>query len=194
MRFADERAAVVDAHDDAAAVGQVGHARVGGNRQRLVRCRHRVHVVGLAAGGACRLERRAVPARPRRAHVALGRGQHVVALAEHFIGRRIAVSGCAARRAAPHPGSHAMIAGGGGGAAGGVAGAGTGAGAARQSGGGREAAGCNVEPARSEQLRLQQPASLVRRDAGNGASAATDRAAIASARSCTAIAYSGLRL
>src|SRR5690606_16348262 len=47
-----ERSAVVHAYDRAAAVLEVAHAHVRGQRQGPVRGGHRVHVVGLAARGA----------------------------------------------------------------------------------------------------------------------------------------------
>ena len=61
--IADERAAIVDAHDDLAAVAQVGDLGVAGDGQRLVRGRHGVHVVALAQRGGLRRE---IPARTRR--------------------------------------------------------------------------------------------------------------------------------
>ena len=57
-----ERAAVVDPHHHAAAVGQVGDARIAGNRQRGMRRGHRVHVVGLAARGGRAMEAAPIPA------------------------------------------------------------------------------------------------------------------------------------
>src|SRR5690348_6346945 len=51
-----ERAAVVDADDDALPVREIGHARVARNRQDGVRPGHRVHVVALAARGALPVE------------------------------------------------------------------------------------------------------------------------------------------
>jgi hemolysin III len=57
-----EGPAVVDAHDDLAPVGRVAHARVARDRHRLVRRRHREHVVGLAAARGPAVELAAVPA------------------------------------------------------------------------------------------------------------------------------------
>src|SRR6267378_2110314 len=57
-----ERPAVVDAHDDAAAVGEIGYAYVARNRQESVRRGHRIHVVALAAGSAPSVELAPVPA------------------------------------------------------------------------------------------------------------------------------------
>ena len=75
------------AHHHAAAVGQVGDARVARDRQRRVRRGHRVHVVGLAAGGLLAVEAPAVPAAdaalPERR--ATARERHVVP-AEHLVG------------------------------------------------------------------------------------------------------------
>ena len=66
----DEGAAVVDAHDDAAAVGRVAHARIARQRQRRVRGGHRVHVVDLAVGGAPAMELAPVPGGQARARPA----------------------------------------------------------------------------------------------------------------------------
>ncbi len=98
--IADERAAVVDAHHHLAAVAQVGDFGVGGNRQRLVRRRHGVHVVGLAQRRRRGVKARAVPGRGAALDVAFGAGHHVVALAEDFVERRIAA--LAARLGARH--------------------------------------------------------------------------------------------
>ena len=96
----DEGAAIVDAHDDAAAVAEVGDARIARKRQRLVGGGHPVHVVGLAAGGVAAVERRAVPGGHAALEVAVGGRQHEVAPAEHLVEGRVAVG--AARLGARH--------------------------------------------------------------------------------------------
>ena len=97
---ADERPAVVDAHDDLAAVAQVRDLGVGGNRQRLVRGGHGVHVVALAERGRRGVKARAVPGGGAALDESFGARQHVVALAEDFVERRIAAR--AARLGARH--------------------------------------------------------------------------------------------
>ena len=69
MRPGANGPAVVDAHDHLVSVGGVAHAGIARDRQRLVRGRHRVHVVGLAAGRAVTVEFLAVP----RCQAGLGR-------------------------------------------------------------------------------------------------------------------------
>ena len=101
-----ERPAVVDAHDDALAVAQVRHARVGGQRQRLVSgaswrtCRTSRPSTCCRRGRWGRTTRRR---RARRSPSALE--QHEIALAEHFVERRIAALAARLDRAARRPGS-----------------------------------------------------------------------------------------
>ncbi len=81
-----ERAAVVDAHDHAAAVAQVRDAHVARDRQRRMRRGHREHVVDLAARGAVAVELAPVPrggALLPEGHVG---GQRRVAAAERGVG------------------------------------------------------------------------------------------------------------
>jgi len=93
----DERSAVVDLHDDALAVVEVRDLDPGRDRQRFVRRRHRVHVVGLAARGREPVEVPPVPRRDSARAVAVARREHVVAMAEHVVERRIAAVGVRAR-------------------------------------------------------------------------------------------------
>src|SRR5690606_27424927 len=86
-----ERSAVIDAYHHRLPVAEVGHARVAGQRQRLVRCRERVHVVHLQARGAAAVELAAVVGGDADLVVALGAVAHVVALAEYLVGRAVAV-------------------------------------------------------------------------------------------------------
>ena len=57
------RTAIVDAHQNRAAVLQVGHPGIRRHRQRRVPRRHRMHVVDLAVRGAASVEGGAVPGR-----------------------------------------------------------------------------------------------------------------------------------
>ena len=98
--IADERPAIVDAHHDLAAIAQVRDLGVAGNGQGLVRRRHGVHVVALAQRRGCGVESRAVPRGRAALDPAVALGHHVVALAEHFVERRIAAR--AARLGARH--------------------------------------------------------------------------------------------
>ena len=59
--IADEGAAIVDPHHDAAAVLQIRDPHVGGQRQRLMSGGHAVHVVGLAGRGPHLVEAGAIP-------------------------------------------------------------------------------------------------------------------------------------
>ena len=97
---ADERAAVVDAHDHLAAIAQVGDLGVARDRQGLVRGGHRVHVVRLAERGGRGMESGAVPRGRAALDPAVALRHHVVALAEHFVERWIAAR--AARFGARH--------------------------------------------------------------------------------------------
>src|SRR5690606_17010931 len=56
-----ERTTIIDTHDGALAVVQVGDARPGRQGQRLVGCGQLVHVVGFAGRGAMAMELAAVP-------------------------------------------------------------------------------------------------------------------------------------
>ena len=56
-----EGAPVIDADDDFAAIGEVGHFYPCAERQFFVRCRHFVHVVGFAVRGFAAVEGVAVP-------------------------------------------------------------------------------------------------------------------------------------
>ena len=90
--IADKGAAVVDPHHDAAPVLQIGDSNVGGQRQRLVSGRHAIHVVRFAGRGSFLVEAGPVPGGDTALPIADARGQNVVALAEHFVERRIAVA------------------------------------------------------------------------------------------------------
>ena len=57
----DERAAIVDPHDHRLAVAEIGHARIAWQRQRRMRRRVAVHVVGFAVRGQPAVEVRPVP-------------------------------------------------------------------------------------------------------------------------------------
>ena len=81
-----ERATIVHPHDRLAAIGRVAHAHVAGQRQRLVRRGHRIHVVRLAARGGLRMELGAVPGgQPALAERAVVGDRHV-GTAEHGVG------------------------------------------------------------------------------------------------------------
>ena len=80
-----ERAAVVDAHDHALARRDVGHARIGGQRQRRVGGRHRVHVVGLADRRLLAMELAAVPRCDAALLVRAERRRGDVVAAEHRV-------------------------------------------------------------------------------------------------------------
>ena len=79
---------------------EIGHTRIGGQWQRLVRGGHAVHVVRLAAGGVAAVEARTIPGGDAALEVAIGARQHGVALPEHIVEGRVAVG--AARFGAWH--------------------------------------------------------------------------------------------
>ncbi len=91
--IAHEWTAVVDAHHDAAAVLQIGHAHIGGQRQGAVRRAHAVHVVEFAGRGLHLMKPGPVPGGDAALDIVGARRQHVVALAEHVVVRRIAIAG-----------------------------------------------------------------------------------------------------
>ena len=97
----DERAAIVDAHDHAAAVGEIGDARVAGQRQRLVRGGHREHVIRFAGRGAQAVKLRAVPGGDAALDVAGGAGEYHVAVAGDFVEGRIAERAARLQRVVP---------------------------------------------------------------------------------------------
>ena len=80
-----ERAAVVDPHDHLRAGAQVGHPRIGRDRQGRMRCRHLVHVVALARRCLLAMELLAVPAARAALLQRLGVGQRHIRLAEDDI-------------------------------------------------------------------------------------------------------------
>jgi hypothetical protein len=88
---ADERAAVRDPHHDAAAVIEVRHPCVRGERKLLVRGGHGEHVVGLAIGRALAVEVLAVPGGDAGLDEPLARRQYRVPLPEHLVARGVAV-------------------------------------------------------------------------------------------------------
>jgi hypothetical protein len=96
----DERATVVDAHDDLASVCEVRDLRVRGYRQCLVRGRHGVHVVRFAERRRRRVKSGAVPRSGAALDPAVRARHDVITLAEHFVERR--VSAAAARLGAGH--------------------------------------------------------------------------------------------
>ena len=67
-----ERTAVIDSDGHAAAIVQIRHLYIRWQRQRLVRGRHRVHVVALAVRRALRVKARAVPGRDAAFEIAVG--------------------------------------------------------------------------------------------------------------------------
>ena len=56
-----EGAAVIDPHDDAPAVVQIGDIDITGQGQVLVRCGHAIHVIDFTAGGAVTVKFFAIP-------------------------------------------------------------------------------------------------------------------------------------
>jgi hypothetical protein len=82
----DERPAVVHPHDHLASVGRVAHAHIAGQRQCLVRGRHGVHVVGLAARGRRAVELAAVPRGNARFAERPVVGDRLVGPAQHRVG------------------------------------------------------------------------------------------------------------
>ncbi len=80
-----ERTAIIDAHDDAATIGEIGDARVAGQRQCLVRRSHRKHVVGLAGRGAQAVKLRAVPGGDAAFDIADAAAEYGVAAAENLV-------------------------------------------------------------------------------------------------------------
>src|SRR5690606_37827607 len=62
----------------------------GRQRQRRVRCRHRIHVVDLAARRRQAVKITAVPRGHTARAVTLARLEHVIALAEHVVERQVA--------------------------------------------------------------------------------------------------------
>src|SRR6185312_6425009 len=98
-----EGAAVVDLHDHALAVLQVGDPRVAGDRHHLVGGGHGVHVVGLAVRGAAAMELHAVPGCDAAVVIALAGGQQGVGLAQDRVAGRVA--GLAGR----HVGGHGVV-------------------------------------------------------------------------------------
>ncbi len=100
-----ERPAVVDPHDQAASILEVGHPHVTRKRQALVRRGHGVHVVGLARRGIAAVELGPVPGGQAAFDIALAARQHGVGPAEHGVGRMIAVT--RARLGARHRLGHA---------------------------------------------------------------------------------------
>src|SRR5262249_37961766 len=90
-----EWATVVDLHDHALAVLEVGDAGVAGGGHHLVGGAHAVHVIGLAVGSAAAVELQAVPGGDAAVVVAQAARHQGVGLAEHGVARGIAI---AARR------------------------------------------------------------------------------------------------
>ena len=86
-----ERAAVVDPHDHAAPVFEVGHARKARQRQGAVRGGELGEVVGFQARGHAPVELGAVPRGHAAFDVARCARQHDVGLSEHGVRRTIAV-------------------------------------------------------------------------------------------------------
>src|SRR5690606_16790547 len=74
-----------------AAVVQVGHARVAGQRQRPVGRGEGVHVVDLLVGGPATVELGAVIRGHPGLDVVVGRVEHVVGAAEHLVGGAVPV-------------------------------------------------------------------------------------------------------
>ena len=88
-----KRASVIDPDYDATAVAQVGDANIGGERQRLVRGGHGVHVVRLAGGGGDTMKIRAIPGCDAALDKAAGGLQDLVALPKDLVERGVAQSG-----------------------------------------------------------------------------------------------------
>ena len=83
---AQEGAAVVDAHHHRPAVVEASHAHIAGQRQRGVRGRHAIHVVGFADGGFLAVEALAVPGSHPLLAIGLAFGHRHELLAHHLVG------------------------------------------------------------------------------------------------------------
>src|SRR6266853_5969598 len=81
-----ERTAVIHAHDDALPGGDIGHARVGGQRQCWMRRSHGVHVVSLAGGGLAVVKFSSVPRGDAALLVGAQRGRRNILAPEYRVG------------------------------------------------------------------------------------------------------------
>jgi hypothetical protein len=86
-------AAIVDFHDDPAAVVEVDDFGIGRQRQGLVRRGRQMHVVGLAAGSPAAVELAAVPRRGAALAITFAAAHDVVLAAENLVRRMVAVAG-----------------------------------------------------------------------------------------------------